>query len=101
MPSLDPLAQVEALLVIFTLSCRATLFGVDAASCVTCPFPWIITFEGILALVILGLVLEGLDALEQKLDVLAVAQAVAAVELVEARWDFASKIARGFAWPER
>ena len=73
MTRLDPLGQVEVLLVIVILSCRTTLFGIDAASCFTGPFPWIITFEGVLAFVILGLVLEGLDALEQELDALAVA----------------------------
>ena len=100
MSSLDPLGQVEVLLVIFILSCRTALFGIDAASCLT-GLPWISTFEGVFAFAILLVVLlDGLDALKQKLDVLAVAQAVAAVELVEARWDFASKVARRSAWPE-
>ena len=73
MSSLDPLGQVEVLLVIFVFSCRTTLLGIDAASCLT-SLPWVSTFEGVFAFAILLVVLlDGLDALKQKFDVLAVA----------------------------
>ncbi len=101
MSSLDPLGQVEVLVVIFVFSCRTALLGIDATSCLA-GLPWVVAFEGVFAFAIflVGLLLDGLDAFKKKFDVLAVAQAVTAVELIEARWDFASEITRSLARSE-
>ena len=54
MPSLDPFAQIKAILVIFIISCRTTLFSIDTATCLMRRLPRVVSLERIFALALVG-----------------------------------------------